>query len=433
MQLDQLKEGVCEAIDNRKQELTSFAADIRRNPELGFKEYRTVKQVKKKFEELKLEFVEGRAITGSKAKFGKGSVNIAVIGELDAVICASHPMAVGNAAHACGHDAQLAGMLGVGLGLVDSRAIKSLDGTVTLFAVPAEEGIEYDFRRKLVEEGKLEFMAGKQELIKLGDFDEVSMAMMCHSEGTVAGKRIWPRSSTNASLSKMVRYVGKPAHYTAAPWNGVNALNAALLGIQAVNALRETFRDEDYVRFTPIITKGGESENAVPSDVRVNSYVKARTLKAVVDANRKVNRALISGSYAIGTQIEINEFCNFMPIVHSEPLAQVFSNNASQFMDVREELYKTAGSTDMGDVSMIMPAIHPFVGGSVGGIHRDTFKHVDEETAFIIPAKIMAMTIVDLLYNNARLGKRIALEKKSKMSKEEYLKTLRSLKRTIKK
>jgi hypothetical protein len=102
-------------------------------------------------------------------------------------------------------------------------------------------------------------------------------------------------------------------------------------------------------------------------------------------------------------------------------------------MDVREELYKTAGLTDMGDVSMIIPAIHPFVGGSVGGIHRDTFKHVDEETAFIIPAKIMAMTIVDLLYNNARLGKRIALEKKSKMSKEEYLKTLRSLKRTIKK
>ncbi|MGD0330722.1 MAG: M20/M25/M40 family metallo-hydrolase [Nitrososphaeria archaeon] len=389
--------------------------------------------MKKKFEELKLEYVEGRAITGLKAKFGKGPVNIAVIGELDAVICASHPMAVGNAAHACGHDAQLAGMLGVGFGLVDSRLIKSLDGTVTLFAVPAEEGIEYDFRRKLVEEGKLEFMSGKQELIKLGDFDDVSMAMMCHSEGTIAGKRIWPRSSSNASLSKMVRYIGKPAHYTAAPWNGVNALNAALLGIQAVNALRETFRDEDFVRFTPIITKGGESENAVPSDVYVNAYVKARTMKAVVDANRKVNRALISGSYAIGTQIEISEFCNFMPIIHSEPLAQTFSNNASQFMDVKEELYKTAGSTDMGDVSMIMPAIHPFVGGSVGGVHRNTFKHVNEETAFIIPAKVMAMTIVDLLYDNARLGKKIALEKKSKMSKEEYLKKLRGLKRTIKK
>lgn len=433
MKLNQLKEEVCEAIDNRKDELTSFAADIRRNPELGFKEYRTVNQVKKKFEELKLEYVEGRAITGLKAKFGKGPVNIAVIGELDAVICASHPMAVGNAAHACGHDAQLAAMLGVGFGLIESRIIESLNGTVTLFAVPAEEGIEYDYRRKLVEEGKLEFMEGKQELIRLGDFDDVNMAMMCHSEGTVAAKRIWPRSSTNASISKLVRYVGKPAHYTAAPWDGVNALNAALLGIQAVNALRETFRDEDYVRFTPMMTKGGESENAVPSDVCVNTYVKARTMKAVLDANKKVNRALISGSYAIGTHIEINEFCNFMPVEYNESLAQVFSNNALQFMDVRGELYKTAGSTDMGDVSMIIPAIHPFVGGSVGGIHKETFKHVDEETAFIIPAKIMAMTIVDLLYDNARLGKKITLEKKRKMPKEEYLRTLRGLKRVIKK
>jgi amidohydrolase len=433
MQLDQLKKEVCKAIDNRRKELISFAADIRRNPELGFKEYRTATEVKKKFEELKLEYVEGRAITGLKAKFGKGPVNVAVIGELDAVICGAHPMAVGNAAHACGHEAQLAGMLGVGFSLIDSGAMKSLDGTVTLFAVPAEEGLEYDFRRKLVEEGKLEFMAGKQELIKLGDFDDVDMAMMFHAEGTVAGRKVWPRSATNASISKMVRYIGKAAHYTAAPWDGVNALNAALLGIQAVNTLRETFRDEDYVRFTPLITKGGESENAVPSDVRMNSYVKARTLKAVVDVNKKVNRALIYGLYAIGAHVEIADFCNFMPIVHNESLAKVFSNNAQKLMDVRMELYRTSGSTDMGDVSMILPAIHPFVGGSVGGVHRETFKHVDEEIAYIIPAKVMAMTVVDLLYDNARLGKKIALEKKGKMTKEEYLMIHRKLRRVIRK
>jgi len=433
MKRDQLKKEVCEAIDNRKDELISFAADIRRNPELGFKEHRTARQVKNKFEELKLEYVEGRAITGLKAKFGEGPVNIAVIGELDAVICASHPMAVGNAAHACGHDAQLAAMLGVGVGLIESRVIRSLNGVVTLFATPAEEGVEYDYRRRLVDEGKLEFMAGKQELIRLGDFDDVDMAMMCHSEGTVAGKTIWPKSSTNASISKKVRYVGKPSHYTAAPWEGVNALNAALLGLQAVNALRETFKDEDYVRFTPIMIKGGESENAVPSDAQINSYVKASTMEAAIDANKKVNRALISGSNAIGTHIEIDDFCNFMPLEYNESLVQVFSNNASQFMDVRKELYKTAGSTDMGDVSMIMPAIHPFVGGSVGGIHRETYKHVDEETAFIIPSKIMAMTIVDLLYDNARLGIKIALEKRRRMPKEEYLKTLRCLKRKINK
>jgi metal-dependent amidase/aminoacylase/carboxypeptidase family protein len=116
----------------------------------------------------------------------------------------------------------------------------------------------------------------------------------------------------------------------------------------------------------------------------------------------------------------------------TEP-AKVFSNNAQKLMDVRMELYRTSGSTDMGDVSMILPAIHPFVGGSVGGVHREAFKHVDEEIAYIIPAKVMAMTVVDLLYDNARLGKKIALEKKGKMTKEEYLMIHRKLRRVIRK
>jgi metal-dependent amidase/aminoacylase/carboxypeptidase family protein len=225
--------------------------------------------------------------------------------------------------------------------------------------------------------------------------------------------------------------LGKAAHYTGAPWDGINALNAALLGLQAVNALRETFRDEDYIRFTPIITKGGESENIVPSQVEVSSYVKARTLDALTETDSRINKALVSGAQAIGAKVEISQFCNFMPLSPSIRLAEIFSNNASQFAQVMEEPVHRAWSTDMGDVSMIMPVLHPMIGGFTGGVHTKDFELKDKEMAYIIPAKIMAMTVVDLLYDNAGLGKQIAEEKKGKIAKDQYLSTLRMLGRII--
>ncbi len=399
MSLSQLKKRVCEAIDERSQELSSFADDIQRNPELGFKEFRTSSKVKKKFEELDLEIKDDLAITGIRGKVGTGQINVSIVGELDAVVCPLHPMAVGTVAHACGHFAQITEVIGAGFGLVDSGVIDELNGSVTLFGAPAEEGSDYEYRRKLVDEGKLEFMAGKQELIRLGGFDDIDIAMMCHAEGNTTERKIWPRLSTNASIIKSIRYLGKAAHYTGAPWDGINALNAALLGLQAVNALRETFRDEDYIRFTPIITKGGESENIVPSQVEVSSYVKARTLEALTETDSRINKALVSGAQAIGAKVKISQFCNFMPLSPSIRLAEIFSNNASQFAQVMEEPVHRAWSTDMGDVSMIMPVLHPMIGGFTGGVHTKDFELKDKEMAYIIPAKIMAMTVADLLYD----------------------------------
>lgn len=427
MLLKELKNKVCGAIDERRGEIISLGREIQNNPETGFKEFNTSSLVKGKFEEIGLKYEDGLAITGLKAKIGEGNINVGVFGELDALVCPNHPLAVGGVAHACGHFAQIANMIGVGFGLIDSGAMKYLNGSVTLFAVPAEEGIEYGYRRKLVEEGKLGFVQGKQELIRLGELDDVDVAMMCHAEGTVGERMVWPRISTNGSIIKFVKYIGKQAHWTGAPWEGINALNAAILGLQAVNALAETFRDEDSVRVTPMIRRGGESENVVPDDVRVTSYVKAKSIDALVEVNEKVDRAFQGGAYSLGCDIEIEDIPNFMPLTSSDVLSELFIKNCSKFVKVIDEPIHKSWSTDMGDISQIIPAIHPLVGGFAGGVHTEYFKVIDEEMSFIIPAKIMAMTIVDLLFD--KLDERVSEERKRKISKDKYLSLMRSLKK----
>ena len=121
-------------------------------------------------------------------------------------------------------------------------------------------------------------------------------------------------------------------------------------------------------------------------------------------------------------------------MVPNDIMGKAFSKNASEILgkeNVMESSIHSTGSSDMGDVTQIIPGIHPFVGGFEGGLHSKEFKIVDKEMAYIIPAKIMAMTVVDLLYNNATLAKEVLKEKKK--TKEEYLTEIRNMKKTIKK
>lgn len=435
MNINELKRRVCECIDERKEELIRIGEEIFKNPELGYKEEKTAKLVKKNFEKLGIEYRDKLALTGVKGKIGTKAPNIAILGELDALICPNHPYAnkKTGAAHACGHNTMIANLLGVCFGLVDSKVIKSLDGAVTFFAVPAEEYIEIEFRKKLMEESKIEFLGGKQELIRLGEFDDIDIAMMCHPISN-PNRVVYTNISMNGFIGKMVRYIGRESHAGGAPEKGVNALNAAILGLQAINSLRETFKDEDCIRVHPIITKGGEGVNVVPSDVRIESYVRAKRIDALVETNKKVNRALEAGAMAIGANIEINDLPGYMPLVPNDAIGKAFSNNASEILGkenvIGSKLHLT-GSSDMGDVTQIIPSIHPFVGGFEGELHSKEFKIVDKEMAYVIPAKIMAMTVVDLLYNNATLAKEVLKEKKK--TKEEYLTEIRNMKKTIKK
>ncbi len=421
-----MKQKICQAIDGRRDQIIAIGRDLFQHPELGYKEFHAAEVVKQAFAELGLTYRSEVGITGVRAEMqGKESkVKVAVLGELDAVVCPEHPHAdpLTGAAHSCGHNAQVAGMLGVAMGLKDSGLMAELSGDVAFMAVPAEEYVEIEYRNKLRSEGKIQFLGGKQEFIVLGEFDDVDVTMMFHSSG--GDKKIAVGGTSNGFVGKLIKYKGVEAHAGGAPHNGVNALNAAMLGLMAIHAQRETFKDADHIRVHPIITKGGDLVNIIPADVRMETYVRGAEMEAIIDASKKVDRALKAGADAVGASVEITQIPGYLPRLNEETLVSIFTENAEALVGAEAvgQGAHGSGSSDIGDVSMLMPTIHPYVGGVVGRGHASDFMIADEELAYITAAKLMAMSLIDLLADGATK----ALDAKEKFqpvyTKETYLK-----------
>ena len=432
MDKDLLKAKVCAAIDDSAAEIEALANSIADEPELGFKEVKTSAKVVEFFRVLGLEPQTGFAINGVKAraKGCKSGPTAAVIGELDAVgcpdSCKADPMT--GAAHACGHNLQIAAMAGAACGIMKSGVMEQLAGDAVFFAVPAEEYIEIAYRKKLREQGKLHFLSGKGQLIYEGAFDDIDMAMQMHADKNMPEPTVSVGESSNGFLGKTVRYVGKTAHAADAPDEGVNALNAAMLGLMGINALRETFREDDVVRVHPIITKGGDFVNSVPADVRMELYVRAKTMAAIEKTHKKVDAALKAGGDAIGAETIIETLPGMMPLSCNARLNELFMENSKQAwpgIAIKDAGHFSA-STDMGDVSHIIPVIHPFIGGTNGLLHTADFKAVDFKAAVLLPAKAFAMTLIDLLYDDAQEAKAIIDNFEPILTKEEYIKKAES-------
>jgi amidohydrolase len=428
MDKKELKLLVCKAIDENRDTIIQIGEEIFKNPEMGFKEEQTSELVKSIFNDLKLNYEDKLAITGVKGTLkGKSSeLKVAVIGEMDAVICPSHPFAdkKTGASHSCGHNAQISSMLGAAFGLVCSGVMKNLAGDVVFFAVPAEEFVELEYRESLKSQGKVKYLSGKQELIRLGAFDDIDMAMMVHSQGNTPERKAYINGGSTGFIGKTVQFIGKEAHAGGAPHEGINALNAAMAAMMCIHAQRETFKDEDHIRVHPIITKGGDLVNIVPADVRMETYVRGKTLEAVLNANKKVNRALEGSAYAIGAEVKINELPGYLPLMQDKHLGSLFEDNIKTMLE-EGSIVKDVdmiGSTDIGDLSSIIPVIQPTIGGFEGSAHSKDFKIVDKEAAYIIPAKTMAMTVVDLLWDEAQEGKKLKENFKPLFTKEAYLK-----------
>lgn len=432
MNIKELKEKVIKAIDDNKELIIKASRDIYSTPEYGYKEFKSTETTVKFLKDLGLEVEENIAVTGCKAvmKGGKPGPNLAILGELDAISCATHEDAVETGAvHACGHSNQMAGMLGAALGLAKSGILGELSGDISIMATPAEEFVELEYRSKLREEGKLTYFGGKQELIKKGYFDDIDMAMMFHSLD-MDGKDALIGPVSNGFIGKQVKFIGKESHAGSAPEDGINALNAAMLAMNNIHAQRETFKDADRVRVHPIITKGGDIVNSVPDDVQMESYVRSRTIEGMIDANHKVDRALKAGAMALGAKVEITNIPGYLPILKYPELDEIFKENLL-FMGISEDKIieggDFTGSFDLGDVSHIMPTIHPMIGGVKGDLHTRDFEIVDEYKAYIMPAKAMALTVIDLLYNDAVKAKDILDNFTPTMTKEEYLKFMESV------
>jgi metal-dependent amidase/aminoacylase/carboxypeptidase family protein len=391
MSKEGLKSRVLEAIDDRAQDIVTIGEAIWKTPELGFKEL-TAEFVKAQVQEMGWAAKSPIALTGLKAYLkNQQSPTIGIIGELDAVRCPEHPESepITGAVHACGHCAQIASMLGAGFGL---------------------------------------FFGGKQEFIRLGEFKDIQISLGTHSGSELQGQ-LGIGGSNNGFIGKLVRYIGLEAHAGGAPQKGINALNAAMLGLMGIHAQRETFREEDFIRVHPIITKGGEIVNNIPADVRLETYVRGRTINAISQANHKVNRALQAGASAIGAEVKILEIPGYMPYHHASELDNLFQTNGHTLVDrsqITDEVHST-GSTDLGDVSCIMPTSSFKMGGCSGAAHGRTFKVDDKYLQYVLPAKLLAMTCVDLLYNNAEEATKIISSFTPTVSPNNYVDTLHNI------
>jgi amidohydrolase len=431
---EELKQRVHEAVERHAEAIVAVGEEIRRHPELGFKEQRTAALVERQFRGLGLVPLTGLALTGVRADAAGGAgpgPTFALLGELDALAVTGHPEADPStgAVHACGHNAQIAGLVGAAIGLVTSKALPHLAGRVAFFAVPAEEGGDLEWRLREVRAGRLEFLGGKCELLRLGHLDDVDLAMMIHTTPRPEDGPVCVPRSNNGRFGKTARFVGRAAHAGGAPHLGVNALYAAQIALAAINAVRETFRDDDTIRVHPILTHGGSQVNVIPAEARVETYVRGRTLEGIRDANAKVDRALRAGALALGASVEIETLPGYLPLASDPTMARVFKANADALFGsgvCRETGHRT-GSTDMGDLSQVIPVLHPYMGGARGSGHAADYAIVDPHLAYVMPARAMAAMVIDLLWDGARGAREVIANARPPMTRERYIEFQRSV------
>ncbi len=400
-----LKERAEKYLDSIADKVYEIGDALMDMPELGYKEFKTSEYVYNVLSAIAPHTEKGIAITGVKAKL-KGrnhNANICIMGELDAVISPEHPNADSKtgAAHACGHNIQLANMLACAMTLKNADIMKHLDGDITFLAAPAEEFIDTAYRSRLKDEGKITYLSGKQEMIKLGIFSGIDAAMMVHSQAGCPERKLFIGGSGLGFTAKKIKFIGKEAHAGGAPHEGINALNAASAALNMIALQRETFRDEDKIRVHSIITKGGDSVNTVPADVRMELYVRGASESAIKSAEKKVDATILGAAYGIGAKAEITTLGSYAPLNQNKALSRIFAENAKGLADEICFGVDMIGSTDVGDLCRVIPAIQPTIGGFCGGAHSKDFHAENKYFTHIVPAKIMINTAIDLLYNSA--------------------------------
>lgn len=428
---EELKQRACQEIDQHKDELIGLAKTILQNPETGFHEVKTAKLVKEQFARMGIPFKDNLALTGVKGKITGGAgpgPAVSVIGELDSLLVPDHPSAdvSTGAAHACGHHCQIGMMLGAITGLQNEGVLAHLSGSIVPFAVPAEEFVQVEKRMSLRDEKRIEFLSGKQELIKLGEFDDVDVAMMCHTASDMGKGSFAVGGTSNSHVVKYVEFRGKGAHAGGSPHLGVNALNAAAWSLMAINSNREAMPEWETVRIHGIVNRGGESVSAVPSDIRLEWRVRSATPEAVVKNSAKVDRCFKAGAMAVGADVKITNIPGYLPVINNGDLQGLFKNNAATVLGKDKVIHVRAdrnrgGSTDMGDLSSIMPACHPYTTGATGAGHSKNYVIKDYEQAVLAPAKIMAMVVIDLLSGSATGARQLLNAYEPAMSKDAYL------------
>ena len=353
--------------------LIEVSHGIHANPELNFEEHFAHEMLTGVLADEGLAVEQGAydMTTAFDARVGSEGPTIAVCCEYDAL------PAIG---HACGHN--IIAAAGLGAGLAAATVAEALGGRLAILGTPAEEG-----------------GGGKEFMIRRGAFDDVDAAMMVHPADHDLR---WMQ--TIAIHTMTVEYEGRAAHAAAAPHKGRNALDAAVLGYNNVAALRQHIRPEE--RIHGVFTEAGDKPNIVPARAAAEWYVRSRNMETIEPLKERFLACLDAGARAAGCTMthEWND-PPFYDMVDNGPLLDLYCANAADIgraVDEPNPMSVVAGSTDMGNVSYAVPAIHPMIKVAPSGcaIHTPDFAtHARSEAgdrAVIDGALSMALTIVDL-------------------------------------
>jgi amidohydrolase len=365
---------ISSVVDREAPALTKLSLDIHANPELRFEEHKAAAWISELVEArgFAVERGLGGMSTSLRARAGKkNGPRIVIIAEYDALP---------EIGHACGHNLIAAGAVGAFLGA--AAVAEEAGGEVILLGTPAEEG-----------------GGGKIKLIEAGTFDGVDAAMMFHpfDRDILAHPAL-------ASTWLMMKFSGTPSHAAASPQTGSSALTACMDVFRLVDGQRVHFADG--VRVHGYITNGGQAVNIIPEHAACEISVRARDMKELARVKAIVERCARAAAMASNVKMEITERRGYADMVNNMTLARAFGAHLGELgrKPLETDPRVGAGSTDMGDVSHVVPSIHPYLGivdlGTTN-IHEHAFEQATKSPrameALLTAAKAMARTAVELI------------------------------------
>ena len=377
--LGEWKERTCREIDRMADRLWKIAGDIHANPETGWDAPKAVRWLTGLLQESGFKTEIGVAgLTSAFLAEYRGGQNdrptVALLAEYDAL------RGIG---HGCGHN--LIGTAAVGAGLAVKAAVPDLPGRLQVIGTPFEEG-----------------GGGKVVLAEKGFFSSCDAAMMCHPNNRTMVLR-----GGLASVHIFFRYYGKASHAAAAPEKGISALDALLQLFFGINQLRQ-FAPEGY-RIHGIITRGGVAPNIVPDFAEAEFIVRARNRRQLLGLKKKVMAIAESAALANGARMEFEEGITYAERNENPALSRAFSSNLVRLGVRVDPPAKGIGSSDMGNVGEVCPAIHPYVKIADESVstHSAAFAEAAASEAgregLLLAAKALAMTALDLFLDEALL------------------------------
>ena len=371
-----VRTAVTDAVRRAGDDLVGLSHDIHDHPELGYAEHHAVEAVAQLLRAHGHEVETGAygVPTALRARAGQGRPTVAILAEYDALP---------GIGHACGHNVICA--TAVGAFLAAAEVIGDLDGSVELIGTPAEEG-----------------GGGKELIAQAGGFDEVDATVMLHPSSFEAAEHPWIGVRTVD-----VTYTGVPAHASAMPFMGRNALDAAVNAYTAMAQLRQHMLPTDRVH--GIITDGGQKPNIVPERAALTFYLRSAQPETLAILTQRAEEIFAAAAAMTGTTVELgwDPTPVYLPVRNNHPLAARWAVNVAGTGRralpngvIPEAL---TGSTDLGNVSVRVPAIHPTLAIAPAGvtIHSPEFtghaRSAAADQGVIDGAIGLALTAVDYL------------------------------------